>query len=154
MNIGYLVNHPDLLDELAPYLFKEWGHHNNEKSVNDRVAFMTPRLTHGGIPTCFVAFSSDGALGTVSLIENDFITHPQYTPWLASLYVVPKARRSGVGELLIERAIQEAKDLNVEVLYLTTAGSEAYYKKFGWKVIETAENHGRSASIMSRKLVV
>ncbi|MCB0359138.1 MAG: GNAT family N-acetyltransferase [Bdellovibrionales bacterium] len=148
VSLDYLMKHPRALEELAPWLHQEWGHHNNERSVVDRIRFMQPRLTEGGIPTSIVALVGGRAAGTASLIEDDFESRPHYTPWLATLYVVPDFRCRGIGELLIERIREEARCLGVATLYLTTAGAETYYERLGWSRVEQADNHGRPAWIM------
>lgn len=154
MQIDYLPEFPELLNQLAPYLYKEWGHHNGEKSVEDRIRFMAPRMTSGGVPTCFVAHEGGEALGTVSLIEDDFEIRPQYTPWLASLYVLPNKRKLGVGKGLMGSVEEEAARLGIKTLYLTTEDKESYYEKQGWTTIEHAENHGRLAAIMMKEIVI
>jgi len=152
MEIDYLTQHPHLLRQLAPPMFKEWGYHNNEKTVEDRVRFMERRMNLRQIPTCFVAFNGKNALGTASLIECDVPTRSHLTPWLASVFVLEPQRGKGIAAKLIEHAIQEARALEIERLYLTTVDANRYYERFGFREIERTENHGDPAIIMVKKL--
>lgn len=150
VTVEYLADHPDQLKNLAPYLHKEWGHHNQEASVADRIAIMQKRMNYKMIPTCFIALSSEKqCVGTVSLIENDLETRPDFFPWLATLFVLPEYHNQGVGKALIARALEEAKALSFSKLYLCTPNKESYYKNLGWTKIEATQNHGEETVIMA-----
>ncbi|MGH0361433.1 GNAT family N-acetyltransferase [Sinorhizobium meliloti] len=42
------------------------------------------------------------------LIENDLDDRPQYTPWIAALWVEPDMRRRGIAAKLMEAARKQA----------------------------------------------
>jgi GNAT superfamily N-acetyltransferase len=60
------------------------------------------------------------------------------TPWLCGVYVVPEHRRRGIASELVRHAMQVAKRLGVEALYLyaETDAAEALYRSVGWQVLE------------------
>src|SRR5690606_24106888 len=70
------------------------------------------------VPSTLVALDGDGDwLGSVSLLAEDHPDIPQYSPWLASLYVRPEARARGVGRALVARAGAEAGQGGTRTLY-------------------------------------
>ncbi|MGH0283482.1 GNAT family N-acetyltransferase [Sinorhizobium meliloti] len=42
------------------------------------------------------------------MIENDLDDRPQYTPWIAALWVEPDMRRRGIAAKLMEAARKQA----------------------------------------------
>ncbi|MBZ6078787.1 GNAT family N-acetyltransferase [Microvirga puerhi] len=89
------------------------------------------------IPTTFVAYAGDHFLGTVSLIACDEETRPQYTPWIAALWVEPDHRARGIGEALVETAFRSAWGESFPRAYLLSREKrQAFYEKRGWVVRE------------------
>ncbi len=94
-------------------------------------------LESGPVPTAFVAHDGERFLGTVSLIACDEEARPQYTPWIAALWVEPEARRQGIGAALVERSSQFAFSTGTERLYLLSRERRrAYYEGIGWTMLE------------------
>jgi len=94
-------------------------------------------LRAGPIQTSFVAHDGERFLGTISVIENDEDSRPQYAPWIAALWVEPEARRHGIGAALVERASASAFAAGAKRLYLLTRERRrAYYEELGWRVLE------------------
>ena len=88
-------------------------------------------------PITFISTIDDECVGTVSVFENDFKERPQYSPWLASLYVKPEYRDRKIGQQLITYLLNYLKTLNYSEVYLKTENASEYYKKRGWKLIES-----------------
>ena len=88
------------------------------------------------------------------------LARPQFTPWLATLLVLPAHRGKGVGSALADSAAAEAKAApgDADAIYLWAIEREVadkMYKKLGWTTIEeTAPTHGNAdiAIIMKRPL--
>jgi GNAT superfamily N-acetyltransferase len=91
-------------------------------------------------------------LGMVSLKFHDMDTRPDLDPWLGGLFVLPEWRNRGVGTLLMHRAVEEARKLNISRLYLWTPSAERLYAKLGWQVIERTNYFGKEAVVMQRNL--
>jgi GNAT superfamily N-acetyltransferase len=87
-------------------------------------------------------------IGMVSLKFHDMDTRPDLDPWLGGLLVLPEWRKRGVGTMLMRRAIEEARRLNVPRLYLWTSSAEGLYHKLGWQVVERTEYFGKKAVVM------
>ncbi len=85
----------------------------------------------------FVALFEDKPVGTYSLWTNDLKTRQDLTPWFAVLYVIPEMRKKGIGTLLQEHAINQARALKYASLYLIT-DHVGYYEKSGWIFLEEA----------------
>ncbi|MBB3020512.1 putative N-acetyltransferase YhbS [Microvirga lupini] len=95
----------------------------------------------GPIPTALVAHEGGHFLGTVSLIECDEDTRPQYTPWVAALWVEPEHRHRRIGAALVEKAVEFAFGTGTQRVYLLAGPHRhSYYARLGWSVIEQTED--------------
>lgn len=170
MHIDYLADHPGFIPTLAHWHHEQWKHLNPGGSVEERIAQLqahlgTPRMSwgQGQIPTTFVAVSlPDGpgsemdrveVLGSASLIAHDMDTHPELSPWLASVFVAPEHRGQGLGTALVRRVIQEAETVGVAQLYLfTTPDKHGFYARLGWSLIERTRYRGYQQIVMALQI--
>jgi predicted N-acetyltransferase YhbS len=104
-----------------------------------------------GIPCAWVAFLDENAVGTVSLIEHNMDAKPEFTPWLAALYVLPEFRAQGIGTALVRRCEQEAAATGKRSMYLYTS-IEAFYERLGWTVRSREPYEGKTVVVMERTL--
>ena len=89
------------------------------------------------IPIAFVAHHDETYIGSVLLIENDLRARPNYTPWIAALWVEPINRRNGIAFTLIEAARLQAKALGYSNCYLcANEKNSSYYSARGFRLIE------------------
>ncbi len=89
------------------------------------------------IPTAFVAHDGNRFVGTVSVIACDEETRPQYTPWVAALWVEPEDRRRGIGAALVDRAVGFAFEAAAERVYLLSGPRRrSFYEGLGWSMLE------------------
>lgn len=146
--ISYLADCPEHIPTLATWHDAQWGELNPLNDVAARIERLQTHLQPGTIPTTFVAREGDELLGSASLVVNDLDIRPELTPWLASVYVTPRARFQGVGTLLVQRVMQEARDLGVPQLYLFTLDQERFYTRLGWQLVERTEWRGREITVM------
>lgn len=94
-------------------------------------------LTADEVPFTMVASRQGEFLGTVSVIENDMEDRPQYTPWVAAVWVEPKARNEGIGSALVLAAVEAAFRLGFDRLHLCAeAHKTTFYERLGWRPIE------------------
>jgi GNAT superfamily N-acetyltransferase len=95
----------------------------------------------GPIPTTFVAHAGDAFLGTIGLVACDESTRPQYTPWVAALWVEPEHRRRGIGALLVDKAVEFAFGTGAKRVHLLSGPHRRlYYEGLGWSVLERMED--------------
>ena len=101
------------------------------------------------IPASWLVENADGWLGSVSLLQEDHEEIPQYSPWLASLYVQPRARGAGVARELVNHCVAEAARKGVDRLYLYCAAPlVAFYQAMGWQVQTHLPLHPLSVVVM------
>ncbi|WP_425523301.1 GNAT family N-acetyltransferase [Microvirga terrestris] len=105
-------------------------------------------LGPGPIPTALVAHEGDRFVGTVSIIASDEDTRPQYTPWVAALWVEPEDRRRGIGAALVERAAEFVFRSGAGRVYLLSGPHRrSFYERLGWSMLEVIDD---GMSILTR----
>ena len=100
--------------------------------------FLRERFQHGE-SIIFVAISEDGnSLGFVQLYPSFSSGAAAHILILNDLFVVPEARRTGIGRLLIRAAANYGKAVGAVRLILSTEltnkSAQALYKAEGWKL--------------------
>jgi GNAT superfamily N-acetyltransferase len=104
------------------------------------------------IPFAVVAHDGDRFLGTASVIASDLESRPQYTPWVAAVWVDPEHRRRGVGAALVREAARGALNGGVDVVYLCALPEKrGFYERLGWQRLEDdVEKSGLTVLTFSR----
>lgn len=152
MLIGYLKDYAHLVKEVSQYFYKEGSYLCPERNLIDFENSILERLNYDTIPLALVAVRDNQFVGTVCLKEYDMNTRKDLSPWLAGVYVKEGLRNLGIGKLLIEEAINEARKLKVETLYLYTPNAENYYEKLGWEVISYEKYQSSDVCVMKKCL--
>jgi GNAT superfamily N-acetyltransferase len=158
--IDYLAHCPELIDELARLSWKEWQdiYEQRKQTLEHSVKNYRERLNTDRLPLTLVAVRAVSPIncrelvGMVSLKFHDMDTRPDLDPWLGGLLVLPEWRNRGVGTMLMQRATEEARRLNVPQLYLWTHTAERLYHKLGWQVVERTNYFGKEAVVMEMDL--
>ena len=135
-SIEYLDQHLEAITTLAQWHHAEWAHLSPAVSVEDRARRFRERAVRGGVPSAFCAVVEAQVVGVACLVAADLETHPQFTPWLASVLVAPEFRGRGVGSALSERVAEEAVLLGASELYLFTFDRQRLYSRLGWRHVE------------------
>ena len=76
---------------------------------------------------------ADELLGLATLVDDDGLpgaTEPG--PWLAAVFVVPEARKLGVGSALIDHVVNRSRELGYSEIFLYTDHQQKWYEKRGW----------------------
>jgi predicted N-acetyltransferase YhbS len=152
IRIDYLANHPQFIPTLARWHHAQWGYLHPGQTLADRALELRQQAQQRGIPTAVVAISEGTVLASALLTESDMDTHPELTPWLASVYVDAEHRRRGIGSTVVQRIIEEARALHVPVLYLFTPDRESFYARLGWRVRGRELYHGEAVVLMELAL--
>ena len=145
--LRFLPNDPAIVRTLAEWHQGQWGHLTG-RDVETRIREFEPQLGSNRIPLTVVAFAEGRPVGTASLLAHDMDTHPELTPWLASVYVAPEQRRQGTGERLCRRIVAEARRLGVPRLYLFTPDQAPWYARMGWHERVRETYRGEVVTIM------
>ena len=150
--IDYLGRYAEFTPVIAQWHQDEWHNISPDLSTESRISLYNSYENKSAIPCCFIAIVDNQPAGSASLITCDMADHPHLSPWLASVYVHEKYRCHGVASQLMNRCIEQARQLNTQTLYLFTPHQTHFYLKHGWKIIESCLYEGEHVDIMSYDL--
>lgn len=144
--ISDLRQQPAFFDGVADRIWRAWW-----KERGFPAEYVVGRLKENmepsPIPFALVAHRGETFLGTASVITSDLEDRPQYTPWVAAVWVDPKYRMQEIGSGLVARAAEAAFALNIRRVYLCAPKERRrFYTRQGWAPVD--ENVGE------RKLTV
>jgi len=145
-----LADRPDLAPIVAQWHFSEWGHLYPGGTVDAWLDHIRTRMNPDRIPITVVAIDDEGQpVGTAALTEHDMDTHPELSPWLGGVYVIPVARRRGVATAVICDLLRRAEHFGVRDLYLYTNDAEGLYRSLGWRLLSREPYMCREVSVMT-----
>jgi GNAT superfamily N-acetyltransferase len=149
-----LSNYPGAVATVAEWHFREWGHTDPGGSLEEWTAGLARQAGANEVPGTLIALADGVPVAVVCLVAQDM---PGYrpaaglTPWIKGLYVVPSARRQGVGSLLVRRCEAWAAFLGHQALYLYTecgSGAQALYERLSWRAIHAGRYDGIAVTVM------
>lgn len=136
MQISDLRQYPGYADTVADRGWNAWWTESGVP-IEDYRAHLDPMLEGHGVPSAFVAHENDRYIGSVLIIDNDLDERPNYSPWIAALWVEPEFRRQGVAAQLMARSREYLAKLGHDTCYLcATAEKRPYYLKQGFTLLE------------------
>jgi predicted N-acetyltransferase YhbS len=134
--ISDLKTAPQFLDTTADRIWNAWWRVDGHE-LDLIKGLLQDNLSAATIPVALTAHEGESFIGTVSLIESDMEARPQYSPWVAALWVDETHRSRGIGSELIDAAIETARQKGFSTVYLcATADKHAFYASRGWELIE------------------
>jgi N-acetylglutamate synthase-like GNAT family acetyltransferase len=147
--ISDLRQRPEFFDTVAERIWQAWWKANGHP-LDYISARLRENLSATPIPFALVAHHGEAFLGTASVIASDLAERPQFTPWVAAVWVDPEARQRGIGATLVDRAAQDCFALGVARAFLCARPQRAgYYEKLGWTSIEREVGQHR-LSVLTR----
>lgn len=150
MRLDYLSNHPGRVPALAAWHHAQWGHLYRGWTLEVATAELQDHATRRTLPTTLVLLDGDTLLGSVSVVHEDAAElKDRGSPWLASLYVDEDARGQGLGQALVEAAVELAALNGVERLFLFTPEHAAFYEQLGWEAVESTQLNGTAVTVMA-----
>ena len=153
MDIHYLADIPKALPMVAQWLFDEWGHYKENNSLEKAQEKLRTHLSKEELPIIVVATLNTIPVGTASLRQSDGIENrPDFSPWLASVYVAKEYRQRGIGTQLIQHILDIAKHKGNSKLYLRTEDKVTFYQNLGWATVEKLDSENALTTIMSYSL--
>lgn len=148
LNYSYLSNDEKVIRQVASWIYYQWLSHKPEHSIESTIERIRPRAGSTEVPLCIVASDNGLPVGCASLTSSDMASHPELTPWLASVYVSDRARGKGIATELCTRIVAEAKRLGHQKLYLFTEDQMSLYGRMGWKIRGTENYRDLNVTIM------
>jgi GNAT superfamily N-acetyltransferase len=136
LTISDLREKPGFFDVVADRIWRAFWHHNGYpvQRVTDP---LRDSLDPAPLPATLVAHAGGLFLGTASVVLCDEASRPQYSPWIAAVWVEPDHRKSGIAAALVEQAAQTAFMLGAGRLHLAASKfRRAFYEKRGWTMCE------------------
>jgi GNAT superfamily N-acetyltransferase len=134
--ISDLRQRPEFFDIVADRIWRAWW-----KEIGTPLDYITGRLHENlntePMPIALVAHNGAEFLGTASVIASDLEQRPQFTPWVAAVWVEPHARSRGLGGALVERAARDCFALGITRAYLCARPAlNGFYERLGWIPVE------------------
>ena len=134
--ISDLGRKPEFFDTVADRIWRAWW-----KDRGFPLSYIAGRLaenlTGDPLPIALVAHDGANFLGTSSVIASDLEDLPQYTPWVAAVWVDPAHRARRVGRALVARAADCSFGLGFDRVYLSAPKPRRdFYLRQGWLPIE------------------
>jgi len=143
---------PHHLPTLAAWHQAEWSYLNPGETLAMRLTRMQAYLQEGLIPSTFVYDHQGRPAGSAAIVASDMDSRPQWSPWLASVFVAPEFRRQGIGGRLVRHVMAQAAAAGYQQLYLFTPDRAAFYQKLGWQPIAEESYRGSRVSVMRASL--
>ena len=150
--ISYLIEYPHYIPQLAQWLFEQWKAILDEQTLEVRIKKLKTHMNRDQLPIAWVAHANGELLGTAALREHDLEGREDLTPWLGGVFVGAQFRRCGIGTALCTTVQEAARSRGVQTLYLFTLDKQAWYSRYGWKVLAPCVWRERPGDIMAKKL--
>jgi N-acetylglutamate synthase-like GNAT family acetyltransferase len=136
VTISDLRQQPAFFDAVADRIWRAWW--KQQGFPADYIAGrLRENMTASPIPFALVAHRNSAFIGTASVIAADLEERPQYSPWVAAVWVDPQYRMREIGSALVARAVEETFALNFRRVYLCAEKERRrFYVRQGWNPIE------------------
>jgi GNAT superfamily N-acetyltransferase len=102
----------------AKYIHSKWGNESNYQLYEDSIFGCVNRKEP--LPHWYLLEVDHKIAGCAGLIDQDFISRADLSPWLCSLFVEENCRGNALGSLLIEQVKRDAEAEGFQSVYLCT----------------------------------
>ena len=144
----------DCAPTLATWHAAEWTHLYADWDEARALRELLAEPADGTLPMTLIARDEGGLLGSVSLVFDDLPGWPALNPWLASLYVTPRARRRSIGAALVRAAFGALVANSYERVYLFTESAQDYFTREDFRFHADASAQGHALVVMVREFGV
>ncbi len=148
VEFAWLADRPQWVPRLAGLHHAEWSWIDPDWTLAEAQANLEVHTAGTAVPTTRIALVNGELAGSVSLLANDHSRIRKWSPWLASLLVLPEVRGRGIGAALVGEAVAIAARLGIERLYLYTDDAAAFYARLGWSMVERLDLDGIEVDVM------
>lgn len=148
---------PEFIPQVAAWHHQECERQGLKSSLALRQQRLQLHLLGRAVPQTLIATCGENIFGCVSLVNYQSGARPQsaglHSPvWLSNLYVQEPHRQQGIGTLLVDDAIEYAKNLALPELWLSATDFTDFYQKRGWKITRRTRLGGRVVNIMKKDI--
>lgn len=134
--VSDLRDKPAFFDILVQRIWHAWWKHEGH-SLDPFSAKMRRLLDDEALPFALIAHKDHLYLGSALGLAADLDERPQYTPWVAAVWVDPEHRSKKMGRSLIDRTKEALFDLGYPRVYLNSIPElRDFYTRQGWQPIE------------------
>lgn len=135
-SISNLSDRPEFAADVADRIWNAWWRAEGHELAFIR-GLVEENFASTGLPQALVAHDGDAFLGTAHLIDNDLESRPQYSPWVAAVWVEEAHRKAGIGQALVLAAAEVGFTMEFDTVYLCAKPAvSAFYEQMGWQRIE------------------
>jgi N-acetylglutamate synthase-like GNAT family acetyltransferase len=145
-----LADRPDLAAIISAWIWNEWSKHDGF-SYEETLEYVAASSGGEDIPQSFVLLVDGEPVGTSSLVAADLKERPDLTPWMASVFVIPEARRRGHVIPLIQAVEAAAVAASIPTLWLHTDTAARIYASSGWRTAEIIQRAGKNPATLMRR---
>ncbi len=134
-SITHIKEVPHLHQQAAEMSRVAWKHDFPEDTLQTYLDMFTATGTYANrLVEVFAALNqADELLGLATLVDDDELPGAiEPGPWLAAVFVVPEARKLGVGSALINHVVSRSRELGYSEMFLYTEDQQEWYQKRGW----------------------
>ena len=150
LELKQLAECPEHLTEVGTWIYDQWWSRAHE-SAEVVLALLRTHRVRDRVPFTIVALAGGLPVGSCSVIENDCVHRPHYTPWVAAVFVKPELRRCGVASAILQEAAKIATRSAIEGLYIDCLAKTApVYEKNGWVIHEREVGDAESVVMLRR----
>ena len=134
--ISDLRQRPEFFDAVADRIWRAWWEPRGFP-LSTIAGRLQENMNSEPIPFALVAHEGATFTGTASVIASDLDERPEYTPWVAAVWVDPEFRERHVGRALVARATNDVFALGIGTVYLCAKEARRnLYVRQSWLPIE------------------
>jgi len=119
IKIDFLKNNPHAIPALANIWYEVLGKIWMPEIGIEEIESLSYKELNQNMPLTYIALYGEIPVGLCTLELNGGI-RPDLKPWIGDLVIDPKYQKQGIGKKLLDIAIQKAKELGFEKVYLFT----------------------------------
>lgn len=146
-----LAECPEHLTTVGTWVWEQWWQRRTPTPAHV-IDLLRAHAAPDRVPYTVVGLDDGVPVGSCSVIENDCAHRPQYTPWVAAVYVVPSLRNRGVASAILQEAARIAARAEIAGLYIDCLFATApVYERNGWTILEREVGDKDSVVMLRRR---
>ena len=145
--ISDLRTKPQFINKIGQINISEWSESiYNEFNISTPEEYVEYIISNPNI-ICYILHNNDIFIGTIGIVPNDLESlYPNYTNWIASVYIEKEFRNTGYLKILLDWIISKS---DKEILYLwCKVEFEKMYSKYGFELLHHNIYLNQNISIM------